>query len=127
MVNIYQLDKIFSRVPWKQMTFEIFHLKMQNDGNLVQYLVDTTNSAQYAYYATDLHNSTDRLRNLTRGNYVEKGPLSICYKSNTSVAYQTNNAPNTTLSTNYNILQSSYIIEIVTAGSASYYLLKLII
>ncbi|KAH0674095.1 hypothetical protein KY290_000404 [Solanum tuberosum] len=58
--------------------FGIFCLKMQNDGNLVQYPVDTANSAPYAYYATDLHNSSNRLRNITRGGYVEKGPPSIC-------------------------------------------------
>ncbi|WMV07438.1 hypothetical protein MTR67_000823 [Solanum verrucosum] len=51
---------------------------MQNDVNLVQYPVDTANSAPYAYYATYLHNSSNRLRNLTRGGYVEKGPPSIC-------------------------------------------------
>ncbi|WMV49462.1 hypothetical protein MTR67_042847 [Solanum verrucosum] len=71
-------QELFSSASEADDLFRIFCLKMQNDGNLVQYLVNTTNSTQYAYYTTDLHNSTNRLRNLTRGGYVEKGPPSIC-------------------------------------------------
>ncbi|KAG5605292.1 hypothetical protein H5410_026784 [Solanum commersonii] len=65
-------EELFLSASEADDLFRIFCLKMQNDRNLVQYLVDTTNSTQYAYYATDLHNSTNRLRNLTRGGYVEK-------------------------------------------------------
>ena len=64
--------KIFSSSFEEGDIFGIFCLKMQNDGNVVQYPVDTINSAEYAYYVAYMQNSTNRQRNLTRGNYVEK-------------------------------------------------------
>ncbi|KAH0745628.1 hypothetical protein KY285_007285 [Solanum tuberosum] len=81
-------QELFSSASEADDSFGIFRLKMQHDGNLVQYPVDTADSAPYAYYATGtyragnnvilnldddgllyLHNSTNRLRNLTRGGY----------------------------------------------------------
>ncbi|KAK4708172.1 hypothetical protein R3W88_029097 [Solanum pinnatisectum] len=69
----------------------IFRLKMQDDGNLVQYPVNTADSAPHTYYSTgtngvgnnvSLHldddgllyllNSTKSLKNLTKGGYPRK-------------------------------------------------------
>ncbi|KAK6791775.1 hypothetical protein RDI58_010856 [Solanum bulbocastanum] len=64
--------ELFSSAAEAYDSFGVFCLKMQNDRNLVQYPVDAADSAPYAYYGTDLHNSTNRLRNLTRGGYIEE-------------------------------------------------------
>uniref|UniRef100_M0ZXL0 non-specific serine/threonine protein kinase n=1 Tax=Solanum tuberosum TaxID=4113 RepID=M0ZXL0_SOLTU len=81
-------QELFSSASVADDSYGIFRLKMQDDGNLVQYPVNTPDTAPYAYYSTRtsrvgntvtlnldddgllyLHNSTKRLRNLTRGGY----------------------------------------------------------
>ncbi|XP_038997448.1 G-type lectin S-receptor-like serine/threonine-protein kinase LECRK3 [Hibiscus syriacus] len=81
--------ELFSSVSETDQSRGIFRLKMQGDGNLVQYPVDTPDTAPYAYYASNtagrgdnvtlnldddghlyLLNSTDyNVKNLIRGGY----------------------------------------------------------
>ncbi|KAL2528160.1 receptor-like protein kinase 1 [Forsythia ovata] len=80
--------EIFSSVSETNPARGIFRLKMQNDGNLVQYPVETPDTAPYSYYSsfTDgdgnnvslnldknghlyLFNGSSILTNLTRGQY----------------------------------------------------------
>ncbi|KAL4599554.1 hypothetical protein ACB092_11G134900 [Castanea dentata] len=85
-------NELFSSVSVSDQSTGIFRLKMQTDGNLVQYPVQTTDVAEYAYWAsgTDgkgsnvslcldddgrlyLLNSTGTiLKNLTQGGYPTK-------------------------------------------------------
>ncbi|XP_059431460.1 G-type lectin S-receptor-like serine/threonine-protein kinase LECRK3 [Corylus avellana] len=44
--------ELFSSISDTQHSTGIFRLKMQNDGNLVQYPVDTPDTAAYSYFAT---------------------------------------------------------------------------
>ncbi|KAH0714503.1 hypothetical protein KY284_007408 [Solanum tuberosum] len=86
--HISARQELFSSASEADDSLGIFHLKMQDDGNLVQYPVNTLDTAPYAYYSTRtsgvgnnvtlnldddgllyLHNSPNRLRNLTRGGY----------------------------------------------------------
>ncbi|KAJ8551551.1 hypothetical protein K7X08_021566 [Anisodus acutangulus] len=81
-------QELFSSASDADDSFGIFRLKMQDDGNLVQYPVQTTDTSPYAYYATstdgagnnvtlnlddDGHlymlNSTISLKNLTEGGH----------------------------------------------------------
>ncbi|KAH0777722.1 hypothetical protein KY290_009133 [Solanum tuberosum] len=81
-------QELFSSASEADDSFGIFRLKMQHDGNLVQYPVNTADSASYAYYASYtgglgnnvslnldddgllyLFNSTNSLKNLTKGGY----------------------------------------------------------
>ncbi|WMV53836.1 hypothetical protein MTR67_047221 [Solanum verrucosum] len=81
-------QELFSSASETDDSLGIFRLKMQDDGNLVQYPVNTPDSGQYAYYTTATYlvgnnvtlnldddgllyllNSTNSLRNLTRGGY----------------------------------------------------------
>ncbi|KAK4366895.1 hypothetical protein RND71_014775 [Anisodus tanguticus] len=75
-------------------SFGIFRLKMQDDGNLVQYPVQTTDAGPYAYYATNtdgagnnitlnldddghlyMLNSTFSIKNLTKGGHPRERTL----------------------------------------------------
>ncbi|XP_049370775.1 G-type lectin S-receptor-like serine/threonine-protein kinase LECRK3 [Solanum verrucosum] len=81
-------QELFSSASETDDSLGIFRLKMQDDGNLVQYPVNTADSAPYAYYASYtaglgnnvslnldddgllyLFNSTNGLKNLTKGGY----------------------------------------------------------
>ncbi|XP_060182847.1 G-type lectin S-receptor-like serine/threonine-protein kinase LECRK3 [Lycium barbarum] len=81
-------QELFSSASEADDSFGIFRLKMQNDGNLVQYPVQTPDDAPYAYFATEtntpgnnvtlnldddghlyLLNSTISILNLTKGGY----------------------------------------------------------
>ncbi|KAH0775947.1 hypothetical protein KY290_007358 [Solanum tuberosum] len=81
-------QELFSSASETDDSLGIFRLKMQDDGNLVQYPVNTADSASYAYYASYtgglgnnvslnldddgllyLFNSTNSLKNLTKGGY----------------------------------------------------------
>ncbi|MCD7449943.1 hypothetical protein HAX54_002468 [Datura stramonium] len=82
-------QELFSSASEADDSLGIFRLKMQDDGNLVQYPVQTPDSASYAYYETGtdgvgnnvtlnlddggllylLNSSTISLRNLTKGGY----------------------------------------------------------
>ncbi|XP_049380343.1 G-type lectin S-receptor-like serine/threonine-protein kinase LECRK3 [Solanum stenotomum] len=79
-------QELFSSASEADDSFGIFRLKMQHDGNLVQYPVDTEDSPPYAYYSAGtgglnvslnldddgflyLLNSTKSLKNLTKGGY----------------------------------------------------------
>ncbi|XP_059431452.1 G-type lectin S-receptor-like serine/threonine-protein kinase LECRK3 [Corylus avellana] len=84
--------ELFSSISDTDHSTGIFRLKMQNDGNLVQYPVDTPDTAPYAYFATSaggfgdngtlnfdadghlyLLNATSfNIRNLTDGGYPTK-------------------------------------------------------
>ncbi|XP_055832157.1 G-type lectin S-receptor-like serine/threonine-protein kinase LECRK3 [Solanum dulcamara] len=87
-------QELFSSASEADDSFGIFRLKMQGDGNLVQYPVNTPDTAPYAYYSsgTDgvgnnvtlnldddghlyLLNSTKSLRNITRGGYPRKSTI----------------------------------------------------
>ncbi|KAH0714502.1 hypothetical protein KY284_007407 [Solanum tuberosum] len=81
-------QELFSSASEADDSFGIFRLKMQHDGYLVQYPVNTPDTDPYAYYVSYtsgagnnvslnldddgllyLHNSTNSLKNLTRGGY----------------------------------------------------------
>ncbi|KAH0711723.1 hypothetical protein KY289_007682 [Solanum tuberosum] len=81
-------QELFSSASETDDSLGIFRLKMQDDGNLVQYPVNTADSAPYAYYGSYtgglgnnvslnldddgllyLFNSTNSLKNLTKGGY----------------------------------------------------------
>ncbi|KAK8497377.1 hypothetical protein V6N12_018872 [Hibiscus sabdariffa] len=88
-------SELFSSVSETDQSRGIFRLKMQNDGNLVQYPVDTPDTAPYSYFSsgTDgrgdnvtlnldddgllyLLNSTgSNIRNLTQGGYETNGTI----------------------------------------------------
>ena len=81
--------ELFSSVSETDQSTGIFRLKMQNDGNLVQYPVETPDTAEYAYFAVNRGDSGDNvslnldndghlyllnstgfnIRDLTRGGY----------------------------------------------------------
>nr|XP_016448770.1 PREDICTED: G-type lectin S-receptor-like serine/threonine-protein kinase RLK1 [Nicotiana tabacum] len=81
-------QELFSSASEEDDSLGIFRLKMQSDGNLVQYPVQTPDTAQYSYFSTGtsgvgnnvtlnlgddsllyLLNSTVSLKNLTKGDY----------------------------------------------------------
>ncbi|KAH0745626.1 hypothetical protein KY285_007283 [Solanum tuberosum] len=81
-------QELFSSASEADDSFGIFRLKMQHDGYLVQYPVNTPDTDPYAYYVSYtsgsgnnvslnldddgllyLHNSTNSLKNLTKGGY----------------------------------------------------------
>ncbi|KAJ6775223.1 RUST RESISTANCE KINASE LR10-RELATED [Salix purpurea] len=90
--------ELFSPVSETDLSTGIFRLKMQNDGNLVQYPVNTPDTAPYAYFATDtggagdnvtlnfdpdghlylLNNTTGlNIRNITEGGYPTKETITM--------------------------------------------------
>ncbi|XP_047956779.1 G-type lectin S-receptor-like serine/threonine-protein kinase LECRK3 [Salvia hispanica] len=85
-------EELFSSASETDYGKGIFRLRMQTDGNLVQYPVDTPNTAPYAYYATGtngagsnislnldsdgrlyLLNGSLPLRNITNGGFPTQG------------------------------------------------------
>ncbi|KAK4359816.1 hypothetical protein RND71_022045 [Anisodus tanguticus] len=64
-------QELFSSASDADDSFGIFRLKMQDDGNLVQYPVQTTDTSPYAYYAT----STDGAGNNVTLNLDDDGHL----------------------------------------------------
>ncbi|KAH0745634.1 hypothetical protein KY285_007291 [Solanum tuberosum] len=86
--HISARQELFSSASKADDSLGIFRLKMQHDGNLVQYPVNTPDSPPYAYYQADsgglgnnvslnldddgllyLLNSTNSRQNLTKGGY----------------------------------------------------------
>ncbi|XP_059431465.1 G-type lectin S-receptor-like serine/threonine-protein kinase LECRK3 [Corylus avellana] len=53
--------EMFSSISETDHSTGIFRLKMQNDGNLVQYPVDTPDTAPYAYYASGTNGLGDNV------------------------------------------------------------------
>jgi hypothetical protein len=59
--RLFAGKELFSSISDTDHSTGIFRLKMQNDGNLVQYPVDTPDTATYAYFATGTYGSGDNV------------------------------------------------------------------
>ncbi|KAF3440560.1 hypothetical protein FNV43_RR18844 [Rhamnella rubrinervis] len=75
--GLVQGKQLISSVSETDHSTGIFHLKMQEDGNLVQYPIDTPDTASYSYYTswTDRLGPGFNIRNITSGRNSTKGTI----------------------------------------------------